>query len=168
MKCERCNKKLIPIIGREKLNPKRRFCDSVCRNRHNAIKHYSINKDIPEYKIKKSKEAMEWYEKNKKRQYKNVNNDYKKNRHHWVERTWTNKNRKKILFYLSDNCHLCGKHQINIIHHETYNTEKRKIGKKQTEEYIEEYCKHILGFCSTKCHLRYHRNINRKKNKLNI
>lgn len=157
-KCLRCDKVLKPKPGKIELNPRRKYCDVICRSRYIALLFYNKHKRDSGFQEQKYKLVKIWNGKNKKRHSDNVLKNYKNNKNEWRERSWTDKNRKKILLILSDNCYLCEKSGIKVIHHETYDLPKRRMGASViSEEYLHEYCKNLLGFCSAKCHLGYHR-----------
>lgn len=157
-RCLKCDKVLEIMAGAKRLNPKRKYCDRICGTRYIALEFYNKHKRDPGFQEEKYKRVKIWIGKNRKRHSDNVLKNYKENKGAWRERKWTDKNRKKILLILSDNCNLCNNPSVKVIHHETYDLPKRERNPLPvTEEYLQEYCRHLLGFCSTKCHLKYHR-----------
>ncbi len=164
-KCLKCGKVLEKRIGSKRLNPKRKFCGKLCQTRFCARKNYHLkykfNKEMVE---RQSEKIREWYKINNKRQKENVMRDYFKNKRKWVERKYVGQNRDKIIKLLilryDGKCFLCGKKEIKVIHHETYDFPLRKTGRKSGERlmnYINWYCDFLRGFCSKACHMKYHK-----------
>ena len=160
MRCLRCGNILLKKEGRKRINPKRKYCDSVCRSRYTRRKRYHKKEkyDI-EYKEKQKGLMKNWYKENKERQCKNTLKNYYQNKKKWLERKYTNRNKQKILKILPNICAECGKDGATIIHHTTYDFPKRKVRKsnKEFQKYLIEYCKKLLLFCSKDCHKKYER-----------
>lgn len=159
--CLHCGEKLEIRKDCINLNPKRRFCDSVCSTRYNAKRRYYKNKDNLKDKEKRRKYQKEWYKKNKEKQNRNVLRNYKKNKRKWGERKYVQCNREKILNILPKECYLCGNKNPEIVHHETYKFQPRYLNrtKEERQEYLINYCKKLKVFCSIKCHIEYHQTL---------
>ena len=140
-RCEEC--KILFAIENKKL---KRFCSERCRKRKENKRRYERSESLRKRKKITSKN---WHQNNKKRQNKNVLNDYYRNKSHWRERKYTYVHREKILKILPKNCFLCNKIGINEIHHTRY--EDLSKGN------LINYSKTLMGFCSRECHRKYER-----------
>ena len=74
---------------------------------------------------------------------------------------------RKILSY---NCFLCGKNGSDIIHHINYGNYPKNFNEfdeKEKLKILKNYCdKNFLIFCSTTCHMKYHKKVGMiKKNR---
>ena len=153
MWCKNCNK----IIFKFK------FCCLACGNTYRAKNYYhstlKFNKEIIE---RRKSVFKKWYSENKDRQAKSVLNNYKKNRRKWAERRFVDINRKNIIELMPKKCYLCKKENPSVIHHKNYNLPKReyRFGKLSKGEYLKNYVKFLLIFCSSECHLRFHKKQN--------
>ena len=72
--CLYCGKELDIKEGMKQLNPKRKFCNDICRNRFAAKKRHTRLKDNDEFKQINRTRLKNWYKNNKDRQKNNVLN----------------------------------------------------------------------------------------------
>lgn len=153
--CLYCNKELDMKEGTKQLNPKRKFCNDICRNRFAAKKRHTRLKDNEEFKQTNRTRFKNWYKNNKDRQKINILNNYKKNTEIWNQRRFVERHRKDILKYLNTTC-FCG-NPVKIIMHKTYGDyPKLSSGPNNQKEsnlkLIEEYTKkNLIGVCSKIC-----------------
>lgn len=140
------------------VRPGRKFCDEKCRTRYGSKKRYLKFRDDLDFQNKKSNSFKKWYRKNKSKQHKSVLESYYKNKAKWKERTNSNNHRKKILKILSNKCHLCLKIGVKEIHHKKYGVWENLPFRNEElkNKILKKYCKNLLGFCSKKCHEKYH------------
>ena len=164
--CEICGKELKKRKGKKRINPKRIFCDEVCKTRYHAHKRYYELRNDKEYLEKQKKKIRSWYKENKEKQRKSVLKDYYKNKNKWEHRKFVNRNRKKILNLLPNECSFCKKKDIKVIHHKTYNMKIPKLisghqtTNRKNEEILKDYIKNLLSFCSKECHRGFERGKN--------
>jgi len=155
--CLKCGKELIPKEGRLQINPKRKFCNNICKTRYDSYKRYLKIKDTIEYKSSQKKIFKNWYEKNKERQKRNTLKDWNINRNRWNQRRFNSNHKKEILEYLNSICPIC-KNPIKIImikkfgeypnffSHRTL--EEKESDKLKLEKYVKE---NLIGVCSKEC-----------------
>ena len=118
---------------------------------------------LKKYQKDHRKEISKWHKEynqrpeNKKKHNKRMKEAYYRNKIKWRERKFVSKHRKEILKLLPSICAKCGKEGIKEIHHITYNLPKRKHcpSEQQLNNYLKEYCKYLLPFCSRRCHRDY-------------
>lgn len=155
-KCLYCDKILLVNPTTKRINPKRKFCDEICKARHNAITRYNQLRDDPDFKAKNIKRAREWYALNKERQKQNVLRDYYKNKEIWGERNFINKHREKIRPFVNSECVFCGK-KVKFFGLKKYGNRPTIYRgwsiaiKEKNAKILEEYAKNIVGVCSFKC-----------------
>ena len=159
--CLHCGKE---IELKKESNPyKQKFCNHTCDTRfHSKKRYYQKIRDSPEYLERKKENMRMWYENNKEKQKKTVMRDYKTHKKEWNERKYVDRHREEILKIISKFCYGCGKEEIKIIHHETYDfpTKEGNWNSEKSKEYLKEYCLQLKGFCSKKCHRGYERKAN--------
>ena len=154
-KCIYCGKILQIRKGKKKLNPKRKFCDITCNTRY---RYYKM-RDDKNYLKKKRRYAKKYYNQKgiKRKQHKYMLDYAKQNKKKYNERNYVRNHREEILKLLPKNCFLCGEKGIKVIHHTHYDFEKKPRGWKKEQDYLKEYSKSLIGFCSMKCHRKYER-----------
>jgi hypothetical protein len=164
-RCEFCGNLLGEDKRFRKSKRNKRFCNHSCNVKYNAKKdYYEKYRNSPKHLEKQKRIIRTWYKNNEKRQKNNVLKNYHKNKDKWRERKYTHIHRKEILEFLPKNCVNCGKEDIKIIHHKTYDVPKRKYGNtggvKEHKDYLKEYIvKYLLGFCSKECHRNYEKSL---------
>lgn len=157
VKCLYCGSKLEVKEGHTKLNPARKYCDSTCQARAEAKKYYEEHKDDPKFMKKRSDFFKNvWYPQNKEKQRQNILNNYYENKDEWKERSFTNKNKARIMLFINPFCS-CGK-TTQIIFHKRYGhrplmklgagDETRLYNLKMIKKYTKE---NLIGVCSKLC-----------------
>lgn len=161
-RCKGCNKILEIKEFKIRINPKRKFCDIKCKAKYNYRRLYHEKyKYEDSYKERKKKGMVDWYDKNKDKQFENVRKNYRDNVSIWNERKFTNHHRIEILEILPKNCANCGILGINVIHHKEYGKTPKlehhgPNAKNKNKPKLEKYCgEYLLGFCSMNCHKNY-------------
>lgn len=161
-KCKYCNKEF--ISNRNKV-----YCNRKCSGnffyhnnpyRKEKAKLYNRKNYTKNFKYKQ-KVLKIWFIKNRKRQNKNILNNYYKNKLIWFERRFTSRYRKIIIKLINKKCLICN-NKVNIIHHKKYcknYPRLNKINKEQRHNALKKYCRNLIGFCSKECHRKYERRI---------
>jgi hypothetical protein len=152
--CLYCNKKLIPLEGKTKLNTKRKFCNKTCSSRYTAAKWHSILKDNPEYKENARVRFYGWYKNNKQRQNRNVLKNYYENKDKWDERSFVDGHKDKIRLFINPICASCKKEPTKMFFHKQWgNVPNIKVeGIDIREELIKKYTKeNLIGVCGSMC-----------------
>jgi len=65
--CKNCGKDLERSLNKERINPKRKFCNEICKTRFNARAYYHKMKHDAEFLRKQKIKTKLWWEKNKER-----------------------------------------------------------------------------------------------------
>ena len=159
--CLRCDKE---FIDKRNGGLPQKYCCEKCQRAAVARKrYYTVIRNSPEHCKKRSKNMKDWYQKNKKRQSINTLKSYYKNKPKWREQNITRRKRVDILKFINEKCYLCGKKKSFVLHHLSYgNYPRMHLGvghKKENLLLLKRYAEeNIIGFCSQKCHMRFHRN----------
>ncbi len=147
-----CKKILDIKNGKKRLNPRRKYCDQVCRARENSLRTHYENKENKEFLQKKRNQFKDWYRRNKEIHKKNCLKDYHRNKIKWRERHFVDKHKIKIWEIIGNVCKDCGK-EAKEVNHLTYDFPKRNMSLRgeQHIEYLKWYCKHLEPLCVL-CH----------------
>jgi len=165
----RCNKILLIKSGKKRLNPKRKYCNPTCQTRQKALERYYKLRNDPEYLKQKSNKIKDWYKKNKKHQNENILKQYFTHKKRWLERKFVDSHRNEFLNLINKKC-VCGK-PVKVIHHITYsfNRNWKSNGRLPNDPFnLWEYSNFLIGFCSKKCHGKYHRKLNETEDFLSL
>lgn len=158
-RCKYC-KKILKKLNGKKLNPRREYCNGVCRNRYNTKKNYHNKYKFNKKRIKRERKRFkEWYENNKSKYKEYAKKSYSKNKDRWDERRFINERRDIFLGFIPHKCKNCDKPKIEIISIKVYGKQPKLFkGKNMMEKnlkILEDYSKNLLGFCSLKCSKEY-------------